>query len=102
MKRVINGKMYNTKTADLVADYANDLGCNDFKDVYEALYRTQKGNWFLYGVGGAMTRWKQAFGNMWGGGKGIVALTEQEAMQWCEDRFIPGEDVERYFTVEAA
>lgn len=55
MKKVINGKVYNTETAEEVASYSFS-NSNDFRYIREKLYRTKKGNWFLYGEGGPMTK----------------------------------------------
>ncbi len=60
MKKIIGGKLYNTETADLVAD--RGISTHDFYQTNEALYRTQKGAWFLHGVSSA--------GGRYGGGDG--------------------------------
>lgn len=85
MKKVIDGKLYNTETATEITSYSNNLGANDFNNLSETLYKTDNGNWFLKGTGGAMTKYSVSIGN--GGRSGsstIIALTEQEAFQWCE------------------
>ncbi len=85
MKRVINGKLYNTKTATLLVSWDNRLGSNDFNNCSETLYRTENGNYFLEGDGGAMSRWSKSNGKTTWGSSGLEALTPQEALEWLED-----------------
>jgi hypothetical protein len=86
MKATINLLTYNTETADELASDSGGGYCNDFHHWEETLYRTQKGNHFLHGVGGAMSRYAEACGNnSYGGGSAIVPLTEAEALEWCEE-----------------
>jgi len=47
MKKIINGKTYNTKTAELVASGSNDLMITDCYYRAEELYRTKKGAYFI-------------------------------------------------------
>ena len=98
MKKVINGKRYDTETATKVADdsYSNygDLGYWS-----EELYHTNKGNWFLVGEGGAMSKYARAVGqNETGGGSAIIPLTGGEALAWLEAHTEDSEAYEEYFT----
>ena len=98
MRKVIEGKLYNTETAEMVADdsYSN---YGDLQYWSEEIYRTQKGNWFLAGEGGAMSKYAQAIGqNEVGGGSAIIPLTEGEALAWLEDHACDPEAYEEYFT----
>jgi hypothetical protein len=86
MKRVIDGLRYDTKTATKVEAWSNDLPSSDFGSCEETLYRTKNGRYFIYGDGGAMTRWATPVGNNgWGGGSGIVPVAAAEALSWLED-----------------
>ena len=84
MKKVIDRKIYDTETAEPIA--SEHWGCNgDFKAWDETLYRTSRGSWFLYGVGGPMTKWSEpAPGGGTSGGSDIVPLTEKQAFEWCQ------------------
>lgn len=85
MKKIINGKMYNTETAECVEWYTNGLSKRDFCYKEEGIYRKKTGEWFLYGEGGAMTEYAEHLaGTMRGYGEGIIPLTLQEAKEWCE------------------
>lgn len=102
MKRIIDGKRYDTETADLIG--SNGAGyAGDFHAWYETLYRTKKGAFFLCGNGGALSSWGRATGN--GnercGGEGIRPLDVAEALTWCEANLEP-EDFEGLFEIEEA
>jgi hypothetical protein len=84
MIRIINQKRYNTETATLVArtEFSNQ---GDFRYLSEDLYRTQKGAWFLHGVGGPMTRYAVDLGNnSTAGGEEITPMTDNDAFSWLE------------------
>lgn len=97
MKAVINGKRYNTETAEEVGEYQNALGYNDFRHIEESLYKTKKGAFFLAGSGGPMTKYSQAVGDMTGGGSGIIPLTKEEARTWCENHEIDCDVIDEHF-----
>lgn len=85
MKKVIEGKLYNTETAEELASWHNGCSYNDFNYCREVLYRTKKGNYFIYGEGGAMSKYSRFCGNnSWDGGDDIVPLTIEEAKEWAE------------------
>lgn len=88
MKKVIDGKIYNTDTAERLAFWCNDLPDNDFGSLDETLFRTKKGQHFLYGDGGALTWCSQRSGNGSCGGKVIELMSSGEALAWCERREI--------------
>ena len=102
MRRIIEGKIYDTKTATLIAEAESHLGRGDFGWWQEELYVTPKGRFFVYGEGHAMSRWAEPVGNMRGPGQGIEALTEAEALAWCERHHIDPDDVSGYLTFEDA
>lgn len=84
MKRIIDGKAYNTKTAEELASAG--YGCaSDFNHWRETLYRTKNGAYFLAGVGGPRSQWaERAPDGGYGGGRGISVLSEAEAREWVE------------------
>lgn len=102
MQRIIDGKRYNTETATLVASESYGYK-GDFRYWDEDLYRTPRGRWFIWGEGGPMSRWARSTGqNSWCGGQGILALSEAEALAWCEQHRINPDTIARHFTVEDA
>lgn len=86
MKKVINGKLYNTETAKLLGSYWNGRTCGDFYRISEELYVTKKGAYFLAGEGGAHTPYARLCGNnSWCGGAKLRVLSEAEAKAWMEE-----------------
>jgi len=86
MKKIINGKTYNTETATALGFWDNGCAYNDFQYCAETLYRTAKGAYFLHGEGGPMSCYSRSRGqNEWSGGEGISLLPESEARIWMED-----------------
>ena len=99
MNKVINGKRYSTETAHFCGDheYGNH---GDLDHVYEALYQKRTGEFFLYGAGGAKSKYAKAIGaNDWYGGEKIIPLTDDEAKKWAE-KYLDNEDYENIFTIQ--
>jgi hypothetical protein len=85
MKKVVDGKRYDTETATKVGYWDNGLPISDFGNVDETLYRTKNGAYFLFGRGGALTSYSVQVGNNGrGAGRDIIAMTPQEALEWLE------------------
>ncbi len=85
MKAIINGILFNTATAKLLG--GNGYGYpGDIRYWYEALYRKANGEYFLHGMGGAMSRYSERTGtNEWSGSEKIIPMTPAEARAWAED-----------------
>lgn len=98
MKKVINKKMYDTDTAELVAEYSYGRGWSDFRYIHEALYRTKKGQFFLFGEGGAASIYAEDIGgNQSTDGSKIIVYTPEDAYQWLEENE-KTEAIEKYFS----
>ena len=89
MKRVIEGKRYDTATAQEIGAWWNGYSTSDFEYCEEKLYLTSKGNFFLAGEGGAYSRYAQSHGNATGGGEAITPLSREEAFQWAQEHLEP-------------
>ena len=86
MKRYINGKMYDTEKARFIGSDSNAGHWRDFNHYEESLYRKRTGEFFLYGRGGPMTKYRVSAGqNSWSGGESIIPLTIKEAEEWAEE-----------------
>lgn len=97
MKKIINGKVYDTGTAELVGEWSNGYYANDFSYCSEDLYRKRTGEFFLHGDGGAMSKYAVSNGNnSWGGGEKIIPLTYEAAQKWAEEH-LSGEKYEAIF-----
>lgn len=96
MKKIINGKKYDTKTAKLIGRIQyGQYGSLDF--VWEGLFRKKTGEYFLQGEGGAMSRYSVQTGqNNWSGGEEIIPLSLEKAKEWAEKN-LDGEDYEAEF-----
>ncbi len=93
MKRVIDRKLYDTETAEKIARYAPITDRGDFNYLIETLYHTEDGEYFLHGEGGAATEYAQRCNGGKSDGAEIKLLTEEQALDWCEERSIDGEIV---------
>lgn len=97
MKKVINGKMYDTATAELVGSWDNGRYGRDFGRCSEDLYRKRTGEFFLHGDGGPMTKYAVSCGdNEWSGSSKIIPLTYKAAQEWAEEH-LDGEEYEAIF-----
>ena len=98
MKAIIGGKRYDTETAQYICDLSpRGFYTGDFRHEETALYRTPRGNWFLAGEGGPMSRWARPEGlNGYSSGAGVRALDPDEARAMLEQHG-ETEAIERYF-----
>ena len=100
MKRVIDGKVYNTETAEEIGSYSYGYR-GDFNRVEETLYKTKKGSFFLAGNGGPQSKYGYSpRQNELCGGYGMSVLTEEEACNWCENHDIDAEIIAANFKIE--
>jgi hypothetical protein len=92
MKKIINGKVYDTEKAKRVAYYSSAGSWRDFQHYEETLYLKKTGEYFLFGEGGPMTRYARSEGqNSWTGGERIEPLTYAAAMEWAEEHLTASE-----------
>jgi hypothetical protein len=99
MKKIINGAKYDTSTAKKLGEWSNNLGDRDFNNCTERLYRTKSGKYFIYGYGGAMTKYSESCGNnTWSGGSNIEPVSRKAAMEWAEEN-LDGDGYEEIFGV---
>jgi hypothetical protein len=85
MKKIINGKLYDTETAKEIAVWSNGRSYSDFGHCVETLYKKRTGEYFIFGVGGPMSKYAESCGdNSWSGGSRIIPLTYKAAKEWAE------------------
>jgi hypothetical protein len=86
MKKIIDGKTYNTETATFVCSVSgriSDRGDFGFDDT--GLYRSPKGQFFISGHGGPRSLWGVTTGpSSWSGGEGLRLVSEDDAREMCE------------------
>ena len=116
MKKILNGKLYDTETAKKIGEYYSDYPRNDFHYYEEELYLKRTGEIFLHGDGNAASKYSKSCGlNEWCGAEKIIPLTYAEAQKWAEehldgDEYISifgepdeeAEDVQLNLTISAA
>lgn len=86
MKKMINGKKYDTSTAERTGSWSNGMSSSDFGYCCEELYRKKTGEFFLHGEGGPRSRYARLCGNNeWGCGEAIIPLTYEAARKWAEE-----------------
>ncbi|TVP47277.1 MAG: hypothetical protein EA350_05365 [Gemmatimonadales bacterium] len=84
MIKVVDGRRFNTETAERVACASSGGSQGDFRFFSEELFLTPKGTWFIAGEGGAASKYRERAGDMWGWGSKITPLTPDEALDWLE------------------
>jgi hypothetical protein len=112
MKKIINGKVYDTETARQLGEYENDYPLYDFHWYSEQLYQKRTGEFFLFGEGHAASKYGL---NEYGAGKKIIPMSYTQAQKWAEehldaDKYIgifgepdeEAEDVQLNLTISAA
>ena len=98
MKKIINGKRYDTETAERVGSDSYSYP-NDFHYWEEELYRKKTGEFFLYGTGGPLSKYREQISlNNWSGGSKIIPLAYAEAQKWAEEH-LSGDEYETIFGV---
>lgn len=96
MKKIINGKKYDTETATEVFEWSEGI-VTDFRYVEETLFRKKTGEYFLYGYGGAASRYARRIeDNNYASGSAIIPLTYEAAWKWAEEH-MPADDYEAEF-----
>ena len=96
MKKIINGKVYDTERAQAVCNWDNGV-YGDFDRLEETLYHKRTGEFFLFGEGGARTKYATSTGdNNWAGGSRVIPLTWDAAREWAEEH-MTGEEYEAVF-----
>ena len=98
MNKIINGKRYNTETAKALASYSYSNRM-DFHFFEETLYQKSTGEFFLYGIGGAASKYARSIEqNTWAGGEKIMPLSVDNARAWAE-KYLTGDEYEEIFGI---
>ena len=86
MKKIINGKKYDTETATEIATTGSGGSRRDFYWWEETLYKKKNGEYFLVGEGGPASQYAVIVGtNEWSGDTQLIPFTLEEAKKWAED-----------------
>jgi hypothetical protein len=84
VRKIIDGRTYNTDTSKKIGSWDNNYYPNDFAYCSEILYKNTKGAYFMYGEGGAMSKYATHQGDSSGWGEEITPFTSEEARVWAE------------------
>lgn len=97
MKKIINGKKYDTETATKKASAYASCSMSDFGYWEEELYQKRTGEFFLYGHGGPASKYSVTVGqNEWSGGEKLIPLSMEAAQKWAE-KHLDGDEYEEIF-----
>ena len=97
MNKIIKGKRYNTELAIKLGECDNRIyDTNDFTYCWETLYRTQSGNYFLYGKGSALGKNANWNENSDGSSEIIIPMALEEAKEWVQVK-LSGDEYEAIF-----
>lgn len=96
MKKIINGKLYDT-------DKAKEMGCDGggertFQRWSETLYQKRTGEFFLFGEGGPASKYAEyvSGNNAMSDGSKIIPLSVEAAREWAEHH-LDADDYEQIF-----
>lgn len=86
MKKIIKNKVYDTETAQRLAEYEPSPYRSDFHYFCETLYQKKTGEFFLHGEGNAASKYSRSCGqNEWCSGEQIIPMSYAEAQEWAEE-----------------
>ena len=89
MRKIIKGRLYDTDTAQEVAQAEHGYP-GDVERIVETLYRKRTGEFFLHGKGGPATWAARQVGKFdRTAGEEIAPLTYDEAIKWAEENLEP-------------
>lgn len=94
MKKIINGKKYNTETAKMVANWDNGYAVNNKRYMETVLYLKRTGEYFLHEKGNAgsgVARYLYDY-NAFVPGEMISPITKNEAQKLAADNL----DVDKF------
>lgn len=97
MRKIIDGKRYDTETAKEIGTHSSHGGRGDLTWFEEGLYKTRSGAYFLAGEGNAKSHYAESLGNSsFGPGERLTVLTRKEALAWAENH-LRGDEIEAEF-----
>ena len=100
MKKIINRKLYDTDTATLIGEWDNGAQCWGFNYITKELYKTPRGEYFLYVWGGATTAYAEPCCGGMGEGQTIELLTKDEACEFAEKHLTADEYLSEFDLLE--
>lgn len=102
MRKIIDGRTYNTETSKVIGKWSNSYIPSDFRYCAETLYKNTRGAYFLYGEGGPLSKYATISGDNRGWGETIIPMTADEAQKWAEEHLNAEEYEAEFGEVEEA
>ena len=100
MRKVIDGRTYNTSTSEILGTWENIQDQSDLSYCAETLYRNSKGSLFIHGQGGPKSRYAKEVGAASTiAGEQIIPLTLEAAKKWAEE-YLTVEEYEEAFSAQ--
>ncbi|WP_142965801.1 hypothetical protein [Enterococcus casseliflavus] len=100
MKKIIEGKLYNTETATLIAEYRKG-NRSDFYGIEEEVYITKKGQYFMYYWGGGCSKYREEVASRtYSDNEGIKLITGEEAKEFATKHLNVEDFIEIFGEVE--
>ena len=84
MKKIINGRLYDTDTAKELAAIDNGYGAGNAFYSKTALFQKKNGEYFIYGEGGPMSEYGDSVGYNRTWGCRFEPVDEFDAQKWVE------------------
>lgn len=86
MKKIINGKVYNTETAEYIGGfYKGGTSISDFNYIEQNIYRSKNGQYFLYILGWANTEYSTNYWNSSSEGEYMGLMSMEDIATWLEE-----------------
>lgn len=96
MKKIINGKKYDTDTAKLIGSYSNGELYSSFGYLEKSLYKKKTGEYFLYKTGGPLSEMAIYIGNEISGSSTIIPFSNDYARRFAE-KYLTVDEYEKEF-----
>lgn len=86
MKQIIRKKLYDTKTAQLIASWDNQYGLNDFNANFEKLFLSPEGHYFIFKSLNPITSYSIKLYNKTSFNSELKLISEEKAIRWLYDK----------------
>ena len=84
-KKIINGRMYNTDTTEVLGSWDNGYPRGDFSFEEQTLHKKKTGEYFVYASGGAQSNFGDCYGGHDCSGEKFIPMSVEQAQQWSEE-----------------
>jgi hypothetical protein len=97
MRKIIDGKVYDSETAKKIGQWKNDYTCDHSNYCEESLFLKKTGEFFIHGYGGTMSKYAKKNGNnKWSDSSVIKPIPFAKAKKWAME-MLNGEEYEANF-----